>query len=594
MTALTFEQWLNPSQKATDVATKYHDWQGQRDAALASWAEIEAFIYATDTNSLPNAASAFDHTTHIPITAEIRDDLVAIMYSTILPHNDWLGWKAYGRDAMDAAKQAKATAYIENRHTLNGFRPVARQLIEDYITYGNCISQTISVDERPVIDEDGTLGVGYVGPKVRRISPYDFVMNPAAPSFKESPKIVSQLVDLAWLVKNGDKLGFNKEVVQEILDSRGGFHNVTQATQYKNQQYIPAGFNSWEAYVESGMVELLWFYGDAFVYETGELEEDRLLVVADRGRLLLDKSEPNPRIHHVGWMVKPDNLWGQSPLSQIIGMNYQINHRENAKSDAIDKFIYPDRVLLGDIDQIYDDETGETTWVGDANANVNYIQPEASVLSFDNEVDRLLNHARNAARLPPQLAGFRTPGEKTLGEVQSLNDGAFRGFIHKAEHFELNLLEPVISDELELGAESLQLQLQVPSTTDAALPSTLNITQDDLRSNGKLVPYGARRFARDLQQMNMLMTIANSNLAGLVGQHTITWKLAQAVERLGGFEKYELFTKFGAIDEQTEAQMHQAAAEQNLQQSLSQPSLQEDAITAQLGGFSEGDDSGIS
>lgn len=582
ITAMTFEQWLNADRLATDVSTKYQDWQGQRDGALSMWAEIEAYLYATDTNSLPNSASMFDHTTHIPVVAEIKEDLSAIMYSTVLPHNDWLGWKAHGRDANAKAKQDKATAYIENRNSLNGFRKTFRQLVDDYIVYGNAICQVVTVDERPV-EEDGTIGFGYVGPKVKRISPYDIVFNPASPSFEESPKIISKLVDVSWIKLNADRLGFDEEVVNELIDSRGSFHNVSQASHYKNEQYAPAGFNSWEAYVESGMVELLWFYGDAFDYETGEAYKNQLLVVADRGRLLLKKSEPRPNIFHVGWATKPDNLWAQSPLAAIVGMNYQVNHRENAKSDAIDKFIYPDKILLGDVDEVYDDETGQTTWVGAEAAQVSYVQPEATVLTFDAEIDRLMQMSRAAARLPPQLAGFRTPGEKTLGEVQSLNDGAFRGFIHKAEHFELHMLEPVISSELSIGADTLQLQMAVPATNEAGLPQTLQITKQDLVSNGSLVPYGARRFARDLQQMNMLMTIANSNLANLVSTHADTWKLAQAVERLGGFEKFELFAKFGAIDEQAEAQVHQAAAEQSVEQTLSQPSMQEDSVAAQLG-----------
>ena len=473
--SLTFNSWAQPNEKASSIVMKYQSWQGFRQENAASWSEIDAYRFATDTTSLPNDASAFDHTTHIPVIGEIHDDLEAILYSTILPHNDWLGWKPFDSEAATEDKRKKALSYIKNRHSLNGFRQSVRELIDDYIAYGNAFCQVVHCDET-YQSEDG-IAVGYIGPKLYRISPYEIVFNPTAKTFKSSPKIIREVVSIGEFIKRSrtESNQYNKSTVDKVVERRGTYHLVDMVEQNENTQYVPDGFNSIESYMESGEVEILWFYGDVYDEESGELHEKRCVGVVDRFNVLFDFECANPRIHHVGWNVKPDNLWAQSPLARIVGLNYQINHRENAKSDAIDKYIYPDRLYVGDVDEVYDDETGQTKYIAGEGGSVTDIAPDTTVLTFDSHIDRLTAQSRSAARLPPQLAGFRTPGEKTLGEVQSLNDGAFRGFIHKAEHFELELLEPVISDEIEIGRTFLSNALEVDSQDEDGL-SFLSIT----------------------------------------------------------------------------------------------------------------------
>jgi hypothetical protein len=203
------------------------------------------------------------------------------------------------------------------------------------------------------------------------------------------------------------------------------------------------------------------------------------------------------------------------------------------------------------------------------------ITPDGSVLSFNAEVDTLTLRARSAARLPLQLAGFRTPGEKTAFEVQSLNEGAFRGFINKAEQFEIELLEPMVRDEIQVGRDNLASALQVATSDDEGFTMMLEITEQDLKSNGVLVPYGARRFKRELQQMNMLYQLSNSQLGAMIAPHISTFNLAKLVERLGGFDKFEFIDKFASIDEQLEAQKLQATAEELQLQDLQQRQAQD-------------------
>lgn len=578
MSSMTFYNWGDPDWKATEVTGKYQEWQSYKEPAMAQWEEIEAYLYATDTTNLNDA---FDHTTHIPVLSEAKDDLEAIMYSTVLPHDDWLGWRPHDLNAATLDKRDKALAYINNRHNLNGFRPTVRTLIHDLLVYGNSFVITSHCDEQRV-DSKGNLIAGYYGPKPKRISPYDICFDPTASSFEKTPKIIRDVMSVGEFVMKAEQFDWNPSAVEQVLDRRGQVTSTSFEEQHKNQQYTPEGFDSIEAYLTSGKVEVLWFYGDVWDEDSRELHRDRCLAVVDRFNVLFDIDMPNPRIRKAGWGLRPDNLWSFSPLSKIVGLNYQIDHRENAKSTAMDKFIYPDRVLSGDVEEVYDDETGQVRYLAAEGGGVTDVTPDSSVLAFDGHIDRLTMQARSAVRLPQQLAGFRTAGEKTLGEVQMLQDGAFRGFVHKAEQFELDLLEPMVVDEIELGAEYLVEALTAPVETEEGL-RYINITQDDLRSNGKLVPYGARRFARDLQQMNMIMQLGNSQLMMTVAPHINSSNLAKTIERLGGFQRYEFVEKFAAIDEQAEMQMKQNAVQQAQESQMMNPSLGEVEMEAALG-----------
>lgn len=578
MSSISVYQWGEPEQQASQIMFKYGEWQSYKEPAMAQWEEIEAYLYATDTGNLNDA---FDHTTHIPVLAEVKDDLEAIMYSTVLPHDDWLGWRPFDLDAAKLEKRDKALAYVNNRNNLNNFRHTMRKIIHDYIVYGNAFEMTVHVDETKE-DSQGNLIAGYVGPKPKRISPYDICFDPTVDDFERTPKIIRSVMSIGDFMADAERYGWNEKAVQAVMDRRNSIHTTSFEEQHKNQQYTPEGFNSIEAYMQSGQVEVLWFYGDIWDDTTHTLHAGRCIGVVDRFNVLFNDDCPNARIHKAGWGLRPDNLWAQSPLAQIVGLNYQINHRENAKSTAMDKFIYPDRVLAGDVEEVYDDETGQVRYLATEGGTVTDITPDTSVLSFDGHIDRLTLQARSSARLPQQLAGFRTAGEKTLGEVQILQDGAFRGFIHKAEQLEIDLVEKLITDMLDLGRIYLDEALVAPVETDEGI-RYINITQDDLRSNGALVPYGARRFARDLQQMNMIMQLGNSNLMQSVGTHINTNNLAKTLERLGGFQRYEFVEKFAAMDEAAEAQMHQNALEQAQQQQMANPSLGEVEMEAALG-----------
>lgn len=569
MASISFHKWANPNQIATAISMKYDTFQQYRVTNRNTWQEIESYLYATDTTSLAGG-NAHDHTTHIPIVSSVKEELEAIIYAAVLPHEDFLGWRPYDANAATKQVRTKVSQYIRNRHVLNGFEKTLRKLIQDLVIYGNCFVKVCYVDERKK-------GVGYVGPKPVRISPYDIVFDPTRTDFETTPKIIRQMVSIEELYDIANTLPglVDMSVLERVVKRRSTYTSLSRTELNKSSQYIPDGFTNMEAYYASSFVEILWFYGSVFDEEAKEVRPNRCAVVVDRVDLLTEYEEESPKIFKGSWAEKPDNLWSQGPLDKIVGLNYQINHRENSKSDALDRYIHPDKVFMGDVEEVYNSDTGQTVYLAPEGGGVRDLTPDTTVLTADLHQDKLMQQARSAAGLPPQLLGFRTPGEKTLGEVQQLDDAALRKFLHKAEQLELDMIEPMVSAEIEIGREYFASVIDAVTMDEDGSMTVLTITKADLEANGKLVPMGARRFKRQNQQMNMLMTLANSNLGNIIGQHLKPYELARAVEDLGGFAQFSIIEKFGAMLEGAEAQSTQAAIEEQVVGTLSQPSAQE-------------------
>lgn len=557
---------------AGGIAAHWEKWNSARVPQLELWAEVDTYIHATDTSAL-EGGNVFDHRTHIPVVAELHEDLIAIVYSTMFPHEDWLGFKGFDINAITKTLRRKVLSFIKRCHALNGFHLEMRKVIDDFIRYGNCFVKTHYVNN--VITDEDKIVDGYAGPQIKRISPFDIVFNPTSTSFCHTPKIIRELTTVGEFKEWTDSLGDDlKADVTELLHRRsGGMDDYSD--RYKEKQYIPQGFGSIDEYYTSGMIEKLWFYGDIYDSDTQEVHKGRCIVVVDGNTVVLDNFEPKDGIRKGGWKNRPDNLWSQGPLDNVVGINFMINHRENAKNEAIDKFIYPDRAYVGDVEEIYDEVTGHTKYIMPENGSVTDIRPDTTVLTYDNQIVMHRQLAREAARLPQQLAGFRTAGEKTATEVQSLNDGAFRGFINKVAQLEEDLLEPVIQDEIRVARDNFSAVIRILEEDEEGIMLTSEITEKDLSANAKLVPHGSRRFARQLQQMAALNQLANTNLYQIIGQHANTYNIARAWEDLAGFDKFETIGKLAAIDEQLEAQEKQMYAEQEMVNTMSEPTARE-------------------
>lgn len=578
--SLTLEEHTKTDEQfASFILDTFQKHDSSKEGVKQHWNEVEAYKYATDTNNSIMGTNAFDHSTHIPVLSSISQDLEAIISQTTTPHEDWFDFSPEDRSSANKKSKNKVKAFLKNRHRVDDFNDVKRKLDSDYVTYGNAFAMVEFIDES---QEEKT---GYIGPRVIRISPYDIVFDPTAANFERTPKIIRTVVDIGTIAEWVEKGAGNTKVLIEVLESRSGNATKRMTHHEKNQQYVPQGFNNYDSYQASGYLEVLWFYGNMYDPATKRILKNRKMASIDGKWLIfneeIDTPTGKPMIFKASFMDRPDNLWGMGPLDNIVGLNYQINHRENAKNDALDKLINPDLVKLGDVEEIYDDETGRIEYIAPEGGGVQELGINTQFFQFSLEVDRLEDTSRKAARLPSDIVGFRTPGEKTFGEVSALTEGAMRGFIHKVQSYE-RFLEKILQAELVLSAKNLSTVLQVPGQVENGVIPFLEITKKDLEVTGALIAKGSQRFARKNQVLSTLTQLSATPLLQVAAPHISGKALAFLVEELAELDGTGIFEEFVAISEQTEAQIVAQQAQQIAAMSASEPTIQEELINQEL------------
>lgn len=558
---------------ATTIADMWDQYNMARVKAMELWKEVDLYRFATDTKSLPGGNN-FDHAMHTPATHMIDEKLGSILNATAFPHEDWLGWKPLDLEATAVAKEKKVLAYLKKIHAVTKFTRVGKKSLDDLKAYGNTFLQTIFVNE--TVEENGEIHAGYIGPRTYRISPYDIVFDATAPDFDSSFKIVRKRMTVGEFAEFAEAYSdlVDEKTVERVLRRRSGSAEGANSNDYfKEGQFIAQGYDSITSYYRSGYVELLFFYGSWFDEKTLKVVPNRCTVVADYNCTVMDMYKRESRIRKGSWKERPDNLWAQSPLEPIIGLNYMINHRENAKNDAIDRMIYPDHVYVGEPEIIHDDATGRREIWAPLNGDARDITPDASTLSYDGQIDRIEQTIMEATGLPSDILGFRSPGEKTAFEVQNLTEGAFRGFIDHVAQWEQDCLEKVVADQIAIASENFVSVEKVLVEDEDGFAEELEVTEDDLKSKGTLVPMGARRFSRMLQQLAGIQSM--SQTAPLYQQHVDSFNLAKAIEKLSGLDDFEIIRRFAAVQEQGEMQKESAMVEQDVVNDMSQPTPME-------------------
>lgn len=262
-----------PDKLASQIANQYISWENDRQAKVNEWEEIQRYIFATDTTKTSNSKLPWSNKTTIPKLCQIRDNLYANYMATLFPKRNYMEWEADTADDASRAKRDAITSYMYWATDREEFFTEARKLVADYIDYGNCFG-TVDWIDRSRSDDPLKQKKGYVGPVIRRISPLDIVFNPSAGDFASAPKIVRSLVSLGEVKsllqqssKTPEELETAEALYSYLRDLRGkaGTPPAKGKTwTVKDAIYNVAGFDSFNAYLCSGTVEILTFFGDIY------------------------------------------------------------------------------------------------------------------------------------------------------------------------------------------------------------------------------------------------------------------------------------------------------------------------------------------
>lgn len=578
---LTLNDVLTKDEVAVSIAKQFQAWHNSMSTKIAAWDEVRRYKYAVDTTTTTNNQLPWKNKTTYPKLTQIADNLHANYLKSLFPKRKWLIWEGADRSSSTANKKKFIEEFMWSVIERSGFKDTIGELLDDWITYGNAFAMPEWVDDRIQLDDEGIMKAGYVGPRIRRVSPLDIRFNPISSSFMDSPKIVRRFITLGDL-KN-ELSAVSKEDVeveklwQYLLDIRNPEGTAFSADTSDHDSYLSVdGFTSFKEYLGSDYVEVLTFYGDLFIRETGEFHKNSVITIVDRHKLI--DIHPNDSwfgkapIYHCPWRTRQDNLWGMGPLDNLVGMQYRIDHLENLKADVFDLNAFPPLKIKGFVE---DFEWGpmERIYVSEE-GDVEMIAPNYQILNANIEINQLEMKMEQIAGAPKEAMGIRTPGEKTAYEVERLESAAGRIFQAKIELFESKVVEPLLQGMLELARRKMVSEEIPVMDEDIGARVFQMLTPKDITGNGRLRPVAAKHFAERAERVQNLTAFSNSAL----GQdpdvliHISGLGLAQMFEDLLDVQGYKLVQPYIRISERAEAQQGINAAEEQTLMQLQTPS----------------------
>lgn len=560
---LDLDQVITPDQLGTALAVQYTTWDTLKSVRINDWNMIQKYVYATDTNNTANNVLPWKNKTTIPKLCQIRDNLYANYMAALFPKRQSVTWEGAAGKEQTAGKKTAIEAYCQNMMEQPEFKEAVGRSVLDYIDYGNPFLSLTWKDEQ--IAHDTGFKSGYVGPIPVRISPLDIVFNPIAASFSQTPKIVRSVVTIGELSSQlnsfttPDYAEETKAAFEYLKDVRKTVSQWNGGYKTKNELFNIAGFTSFDVYLRSSYVEILTFQGDYYDVYNDKMYKNYVIHVADRHKVL--GMRPNPSylgkssIFSTSWRMRPDNLWGMGPLDNLVGMQYRIDHIENLKADVFDLVAAPPLMIKGLVD---DFQWGPFSkiYVGD-DGDIKVLAPDVNALQYNLEIENLQNTMEVMAGSPKEAAGFRSPGEKTMYEVQRLENAANRIFLTKVRQYEEQVLEPLLNAMLELARRKMDGSTVIRVFNDEThAMDFMSITPEDLSGMGRIRPVAARIFAEKAERVQNMTNFYASAIGAdpEIRAHMSTLGLASMFEDLLDIEAYKVVKPYIRIIEEQEAQ----------------------------------------
>lgn len=549
-----FQASYNKDVLAVKIADMWVQWDSSRTPWKSDKQELRNYLFATSTRDTSNNKLPWKNSTVTPKLTQIRDNLHANYMAALFPNENWFYWESTDKTPELVKKREAIINYMKQKLKASNFQLLVSQMVYDYIDNGN-----VFVTHDYVRDIVGTT-VRYIGPKAYRLDPNDIVMNPVSDTFDNSPivrRMLKSVGDFLNDVETKPGLKYDKAVVTKVMEYRRELRDDAEMRKAANLSID--GFGSIDEYLNSDMVELLEFWGNIYDPETQKLHKNQIITVVDRMFVLRMKENDNwiggKPMYHCGWRLRPDNLWAQGPLDQLVGLQYRIDHLENLKADVFDLIAYPVIKIKGNTVEEFEYAPGEMVFVGDE-GDVEFLRPDATALQADIQINELMNRMEELAGAPKQAMGIRTPGEKTKFEVQTLENAAGRIFQSKVSWLERNILEPLLNGMLADAISNFEGVERIRSVDkDFGTEIYVEVTKDDLMASGKLYPMGARHFAEQAKFIQELaQTIQVVQAIPTVAAHMSGKAIARAIEENMGWSNYLIVQDNISIMEQAETQ----------------------------------------
>lgn len=512
-----FNTDLDKDGLATSIFEKWTSWENERSSWQTRYQECLQYLYATDTEGIMSQSSDWQNTTHIPKLTQIRDLLITYYLEALFSLPNYVEWIGDTSEDSTFKKKAAIQSFCSSILKKSNFKRVIRKLIEDYVDAGNAFAMPIWDEEYRIL-EDGTIQTLFEGVKALRINPLDIVFDPSASDFKYTPKIIRSVVSLGELKKLAETSPDMKKAFDRAIKNRNNvLETISVGDNIRNNISTIAGFGNLTDYYSSDVAEILTFYGTLYDVNEDKLYSNKKIVIMDRCiKLTIDDMEDVNNcdyINHTSWRDIKDNLWGMSPLSNIVGMQYRIDFLENKRADIFNYISDPMWKTKGEVTMPEYLRPGGVINV-DTDADVAMVTPDTTALNADMYIDRYMAWMDLMAGAPQEAIGFRTPGEKTAFEYSQLVNAATRVFNRQIRKFEEEIFEPLINNMLKLYLLKMAGQTVSIKIIDMKydIEKFVKINIDDLKGQGKLIAVGSSNYADKNVMAQTLQQLSNTAL----------------------------------------------------------------------------------
>lgn len=494
--------------------------RSQQSQLLYKWDEVRKYLYAVDTRHSSGLSTPWKNKTTRPKLMWIKEKMRTNMIRKLIPSDDFFRWIGYPSDKYK--EQAKAIQHLMKhklRHPFVKFRATMTRCLDDLLETGNAFAgiEYIIKKQKSIQPGDNKEIIVFKGPRPFRIPPQNVVIDPAANTYEETPIAYSMVYRKAEFYEMAqDNASYDPEVVEKVMKAHGARYTNEVSEYLKDKNRSIDGTTIYDHW-KSGRVELIEYYGPVSNPETGDYIEKAHITIIDRMWVLVNEENPTylgiKPISFASYRKRPENLWGMGPFENLIGMQYRIDHLENAKSDALDMCVYPIRKITGDATQEeYKLQPGEE-WYVPLNGNVELIYPDPKTFMFESDILSKEQEMEEFSGVPKETAGFRTPGEKTKFEVGSLLEHAQEFPDEKIMEFESEFIEPLLNLSLELVLRNLD-SWDIDSIPEEDIDTWNGMVVDAFKQDGRLYPIGTKH-ARQRQNkiQNTMLLLQNIELA---------------------------------------------------------------------------------
>lgn len=561
----------NPPSLALAVSSFWKEMNDGRQQQLNAWSEVRKFIYATDTTHTTAITTPWRNKTTRNKLSWIHDKLITHYSKNLMPNEDFFRWKADEDTGVPNEMALRVDEYqkfkVRSKHVR--FTEFLVECLDDYVSFGNTFANYEFIRRFRKDIVSGEEKLVFQGAKPIRIPPQNVVFDAALQEYVDASICVREIKERVMFLDNIEPW-YDLEVVEKLRDL--DFLN-SEIQDWIKKNHLTQDGTDYLRHVKQGKIELFRYYGHMFNLDTKEWVTNSEILIADHLFVLgvrpIQTFEGIKPVVFSKWRNRTDNLWGQGPLEQIVGLQYRIDHIENLKADSTDMMGMPVIVVKGEgMEEEFTWEPG-ITWHIPPNAEIEILYPDPKILLFNEEILTYERSMEELAGVPRETAGFRTPGEKTAFEVDQLLSHANIPFEEKLIKFENEFLEPLLNLMLELNLTHIDvddLRMIFPEDILPATDENIQALKESI-SVGRLFALGSKHFKaqqKKIQEVQALIQIALSSPQTAVHLSSINALLT--IQRELGAEDDGLI-KFGAgLEEQIGLKLLQEQLEKKFQQ----------------------------